>query len=232
MESILALFEQSNIPILSAFLLGIMTAISPCPLATNITATAFISRNIGNKKVVFNQGLFYTLGRVFSYTSLGAIIYFGSSTFEISSFFQQYGERFLGPLLILISLFMLNLIPLKFSFTTGLQEKFENKKQISYLNAFILGVIFALAFCPLSAVFYFGMLIPITITSASGLYLPAVYAIATALPVIIIAYLLAFSVSSIGVFYKKIKSFELWFRRIVAIIFAAVGIYYTIIFYL
>lgn len=232
MDSLLELFQNSNIPILSAFLLGILTAISPCPLATNITATAFISRNIGNKAQVFYQGLFYTLGRVFSYTSLGVIIYFGSSTFEISSFFQRYGERFLGPLLILISVFMLNLIPLKISFGTRLQEKFENKKQISFLHAFLLGVLFALAFCPLSGVFYFGMLIPMTITSASGLYLPAVFAIATALPVIIIAYLLAFTVSGIGTFYKKIKSFEIWFRRIVALIFAAVGIYYTILFYL
>ncbi len=232
MDSLLELFQNSNIPILSAFLLGILTAISPCPLATNITATAFISRNIGNKTQVFYQGLFYTLGRVVSYTTLGIIIYFGSNTFEVSSFFQKYGEQFLGPLLIIISLFMLNIIPLKFSFSSGLQEKFENKKQISFLNAFLLGVIFALAFCPLSGVFYFGMLIPMTITSSSGLYLPAVFAIATALPVIIIAYLLAFTISGIGVFYKKIKLFELWFRRIVAIIFTAVGIYYTILFYL
>ncbi len=232
MDSLLELFQNSNIPILSAFLLGLLTAISPCPLATNITATAFISRNLSNKTQVFYQGLFYTLGRVVSYTLLGIIIYFGSSTFEISRFFQTYGERILGPLLIIISLFMLNLIPLKFSFTSGLQEKFEHKKQISFLNAFLLGVLFALAFCPLSGVFYFGMLIPMTITSASGLYLPVVFAIATALPVIIIAYLLAFTVSGIGAFYKKIKLFELWFRRIVAIIFAGVGIYYTILFYL
>lgn len=232
MDSLLELFQNTNIPILSAFLLGILTAISPCPLATNITATAFISRNISNKAQVFFQGLFYTLGRVISYTSLGILIYFGSSTFEISSFFQKYGERFLGPLLILISLFMLNLIPIKISFATGLQEKFQNKKHISFLNAFLLGIIFALAFCPLSGVFYFGMLIPMTITSASGLYLPAVFAIATALPVIIIAYLLAFTVSGIGSFYKKIKYFEIWFRRIVAIIFAAVGTYYTILFFL
>ena len=232
MDSLIELFQNTNIPLVSAFILGIMTAISPCPLATNITATAFISRNIGNKSHVFYQGLLYTLGRVISYTSLGIIIYFGSSTLEISTFFQRYGEYVLGPLLILISLFMLNLIPLKFSFVSGLQKRFENKKQISLLNALLLGIVFALAFCPLSGVFYFGMLIPMTISSANGLYLPIIFAIATALPVIIIAYLLAFTVSGIGSFYNKIKSFEIWFRRVVAIIFAIVGIYYTLILYL
>jgi sulfite exporter TauE/SafE len=231
MNSLFEVFQNSNIPLLSAFILGIMTAISPCPLATNITATAFLSRNIGNKTHVFYQGLSYTLGRVISYMTLGMIIYFGSNEFEISSFFQKHGEYILGPILILISLLMIDIIPIKFIFLAEAQKRIENSKHASLLNALLLGVIFSLAFCPLSGVFYFGMLIPMTISSANGLYLPIVFAIATALPVIVIAYLLAFTVSSIGNFYKKIKVFELWFRRFVAIIFAAIGIYYTIIIY-
>jgi cytochrome c biogenesis protein CcdA len=231
MESLLELFSNTNVPILSAFLLGIITAISPCPLATNITATAFISRNIENKNRVFIQGLLYTLGRIVSYTSLGLIIYFGSSKFEVSTFFNTYGERILGPILLIIGLIMMDFISFKLPALSGLTSKFEKKDKISYWGAFLLGIIFALAFCPLSASFYFAMLIPMTIASPKGLYLPIVYAIATALPVIIIAYLLTFTVSGIGSFYKKIKAFELWFRRIVSIVFVIVGIYFIYIFY-
>ncbi len=231
MESLLELFSNSNIPVLSAFLLGIITAISPCPLATNITATAFISREIENKNRVFTQGLLYTLGRIVSYTSLGLIIYFGSSKFQISTFFNTYGERMLGPILVLIGVMMMDFISFKLPALSGLTAKFEKKKRTSYWGAFLLGIIFALAFCPLSASFYFAMLIPMTIASPSGLYLPIVYAIATALPVIIIAYLLAFTVSGIGGFYQKVKTFEKWFRRIVSIVFVVVGLYFIYIFY-
>ncbi|HNW75014.1 MAG TPA: sulfite exporter TauE/SafE family protein, partial [Bacteroidales bacterium] len=94
------------------------------------------------------------------------------------------------------------------------------------------GMVFAMAFCPYSGVLYFGMLIPVTIASASGLYLPVIFAIATGLPVIIFAWLLAYAVGNVGKLYDRIKIFELWFRRIVAVVFILVGIYYMSIFFL
>lgn len=232
MNTLIEIFQNTNLPFVSAFILGIMTAISPCPLATNITATAFISRDISKRTQVFYQGLMYTLGRIISYTGLGIIIYLGSNTFNISSFFQQQGERILGPLLIVVSLFMLNIIPVKFSLRNGLSERFEKKSHFSLIQSMLLGIIFALAFCPVSGVFYFGMLIPMTISSVNGLYLPIIFAIATALPVIVMAYLLAFTISGIGKMYNKIRVFELWFRRVVALLFLIVGIYFTIIFFI
>ena len=99
----------------------------------------------------------------------------------------------------------------------------------SYIDVFLLGVVFALAFCTYSGVLYFGMLIPMTIQSASGLFLPVVFAIATGIPVIIFAWLLAFTISGVGKLYNKIKMFEVWFRWIMAIVFIGVGIYYSII---
>ena len=114
MDSLQALLENNNLPILSAFLLGLMTAISPCPLATNITATAYISKNISSKRKVFLSGVLYSLGRAFSYTSIGLILYFGASKFHVARFFNQYGEKFLGPLLIILGLTMLNIITFKF----------------------------------------------------------------------------------------------------------------------
>ncbi|RUT78600.1 aromatic aminobenezylarsenical efflux permease ArsG family transporter [Ancylomarina longa] len=227
------LLSQTNLPIFSAFLLGLMTAISPCPLATNITATAYISKNLGNKKRIFFNGLIYTLGRAISYTVLGALLYFGASKFDISSFFGTYGERMLGPLLLIIGIFMLDLISINFPGVGRITDRIKGEKvQGKYWGALVLGMIFALAFCPYSGILYFGMLIPLSISQPDGLFLPFVYAIATGLPVIIIAYLLAFTLSGVGNFYNKVKSFEYWFRKIAAAIFILAGLYFSYIFFI
>ncbi len=229
MDFLTSLLENNNLPILSAFILGLMTAISPCPLATNITAIGFISRDIQSQRKVFINGLIYTLGRVITYTGLAFVLYFSASKFKISGFFQQYGEKFLGPLLIIISLFMLGVIKINFPGFGKLSEKMQQKEKTSRWDVLLIGILFALAFCPYSGVLYFGMLIPMTISSASGLYLPIFFAIATGLPVILFAWVIAYTVSGIGSIYNKLKTFELWFRRIIAVLFLIVGIYYVII---
>jgi cytochrome c biogenesis protein CcdA len=215
-------------PWLTAFLLGLMTAISPCPLATNITAIGFISRDIENRNRVFINGLLYTLGRAITYTAIALIIFLGADQLKFSGFFQRYGEKIIGPLLIIIGLFMLDIFKINFPGFNKLTSRMQNKKKWGYFDAVLLGLVFALAFCPYSGVLYFGMLVPLTITSASGLYLPVVYAIATGIPVIIFAWIIAYTISGIGGVYDKIKIFELWFRRIIAILFIGVGIYYII----
>lgn len=233
MEILQQWLDSSNAPLLSALILGIMTAISPCPLATNITAIGFISKDINNRSHIFLNGLWYTLGRAISYTLIATILYFGASTFRIAHFFQANGEKFLGPLLILIGIFMLDIIKINFPGFNSLTERFEKKeKKNNGWSALLLGMVFALAFCPYSGALYFGMLIPITISSSSGLLLPVIFAVATGLPVIIVAYLLAYSLSSLGNFYKNVKVFEKWFRRLVAIIFILVGIYYVYMFFI
>ena len=226
MDFLTNLLENSTMPWLTALILGFMTAISPCPLATNITAVGFISKDLENRNRVFINGLLYTLGRAISYSAIALIIYFGADQFKFSGFFQLYGEKLLGPLLIFIGLFMLDVIKIKFPGVSGLTSKMETKSRWSYFDAILLGMIFAVAFCPYSGVLYFGMLIPMTVSSASGLYLPMVFALATGIPVIIFAWILAFSVGSIGNVYNKMKNFEIWFRRVVAILFILVGVYY------
>lgn len=213
-------------PWLTAFILGLMTAISPCPMATNITAIGFISKDIENRNRVFFNGLLYTIGRAITYTIIPLIIYLGADKLKFSGFFQRYGEKFLGPLLIIIGLFMLDLIKISFPGTNRLSSKMQNKVNWSFGNVVLLGIVFALAFCPYSGVLFFGMLVPITVSSASGLYLPVIFAVATGIPVIIFAWVLAYAISGIGSFYNRIKTFELWFRRIIAILFIGVGIYY------
>lgn len=231
MDFFQSLLEANNIPLLSAFILGLMTAISPCPLATNITATAFISKNITNKKFVLLSGIMYSLGRAFSYTTIGLILYFGASKFHIARFFSRYGERLLGPLLIIIGLIMLNIIRLNFLGKSNFQEKLSEKfKDKGLLGSFLIGIIFALAFCPYSGALYFGMLIPMTISSTEGLYLPIVFALGTGLPVILFTYLLAFTAGKVGVFYNKITKIETVMRIIAGIVFLLTGLYYILIF--
>ncbi|MBL7969020.1 MAG: sulfite exporter TauE/SafE family protein [Prolixibacteraceae bacterium] len=228
MEFLTGLLENSTMPWLTALLLGFMTAISPCPLATNITAVGFISKDIENRNRVFINGLLYTLGRAITYTVIPLIIYLGVDQFQFSGVLQQYGEKFLGPLLILIGLLMLDLIKINIPGLNRLNAKMQQKTTWGYFDALLLGMVFALAFCPYSGVLFFGMLVPITISSASGLYLPIVFAIATGIPVILFAWVLAFAVSSIGNVYNTVKIFELWFRRIIAFLFMGIGIYYII----
>jgi cytochrome c biogenesis protein CcdA len=226
MEFLTNLLDNSTMPWLTAFLLGLMTAISPCPLATNITAVGFISRDIENRNRVFLNGLLYTLGRAITYTAIALIIFLGADQLKFGGFFQRYGEKIVGPLLVIIGIFMLDIIKIKFPGFNKLTSRMQDKKKWGYLDAILLGLVFALAFCPYSGVLYFGMLVPMTVASPSGLYLPAVFAVATGIPVIIIAWVLAYTVSGIGTVYNKIKSFELWFRRIIAVLFIVIGIYY------
>ncbi len=230
-EFLSTLLENSSIPVLTALLLGLMTAISPCPLATNITAIGFISKDVEDKRKVFINGLVYTLGRAVSYTLLAVIIFIGADQFKISGIFQLYGEKIIGPLLIIIGLLMLDILKIKFPGLSKITRRFQETGTNTYWDVLLLGIVFALAFCPYSGVLYFGMLIPMTISSASGLYLPVVFAVATGIPVIIFAWLLAYTVSGVGRLYTRLKIFEIWFRRVISVVFIAVGVYYVVIIY-
>ena len=224
MDFLQNLLDNSNIPVITAFLLGLLTAISPCPLATNITAIGFISKDIGNRNKIFLGGLLYTLGRVVAYTVLGIILISilkeGSSMFSLQKGISKYGEILIAPVLIFVGVFMLfgdRLNLPKFGFSgTGKAEKLKGN-----LGSLLLGVLFALAFCPTSGLFYFGMLIPMSAAEPGGYLLPIVYAVATGLPVILVAWILAYSVAGIGKFYNRIQVFQKWFNRVVAVLFIA-----------
>ncbi|MGW8184877.1 MAG: aromatic aminobenezylarsenical efflux permease ArsG family transporter [Candidatus Moraniibacteriota bacterium] len=227
MDFLNILIDQYNIPLLTAFALGIMTSISPCPLATNITAIAYISKDVKNTKRTFINGLIYTLGRAISYTFLATLIYFGFSSFEIASIFQGWGDKVLGIVLILISLVMFGVIKINLSTDNKRIEKI--KKWLSsrgYVGALLLGMLFALAFCPYSGVLFFGALIPLVISSVESLSLPAVFALGTGLPVIIFSFALAFSVGKVSKMYDAMSKIEKVMRYGVATVFLLAGIYY------
>lgn len=227
MEFLNTLIDQYNIPLLTAFVLGIMTSISPCPLATNITAIAYISREIKTPKHTLFSGLAYTLGRAISYALLASLIYFGASSFEIAKIFQGWGDKVLGIVLISISLVMFGVIKVNFGGNSQWAEKF--KKWLAdkgYLGSLFLGMLFALAFCPYSGVLFFGVLIPLVLSSTEGLLLAPLFALGTGLPVIAFSFILAFSVGKISKIYNVMGKIEKVMRYVVATVFLLAGIYY------
>lgn len=232
MEWLNELAQNRETPLLAAFALGLLTAIAPCPLATNITATAFIAKTITDKKKVLLSGLLYTLGRVFSYTLIGAIIYFGASKFQIAKVFQGNGEKYIGFVLIIIGLIMLDVIKLNFikdgNFTNRLSEKFKTK---GLLGSFLLGALFALAFCPYSGALFFAMLIPMTLSADAGLALPVVFSFGTGLPVILFAFVIAFSMEKLGMYFKAITKVEKIMRFVAGLVFILTGLYYINIYF-
>lgn len=230
MEWLNELAQNREIPLLAALALGLLTAIAPCPLATNITATAFIAKTINSRKKVLLSGLLYTLGRMFSYTAIGAIIYFGASKFQIAKLFQGNGEKFIGFVLVILGLIMLDIIKLNFikggNWIDQLSDKFKTK---GLLGAFLLGALFALAFCPYSGALFFGMLVPMTLKS--GLAMPVLFSVGTGLPVILFAFVIAFSMEKLGMYFKAITKIEKIMRILAGVTFVVTGLYYINIYF-
>lgn len=221
---------NQELPWLSALALGLLTAISPCPLATNITATAYITKDFTQKKQVWISGLAYTFGRGFSYLAIAVALYFGASKFHIARFVQSNGEKWLGPLLILIGLIMLQIIPLNFK-GRGLFQRFSERfSRKGFWGSFLMGMVFALAFCPYSGALYFGMLIPMTIKTGDPVAIPLSFSLGTGIPVVIFTYLLAYSMEKIGRWFNALRKIETVLRYVVGGVFLVVGLYYVAIF--
>jgi len=223
--------ESINIPVLSALFLGLLTAISPCPMATNITAIAYVSRRVTKRRYAVITGILYTLGRMLSYSVLGIlIIVTGLEIPGVASFLQDFGERILGPLLIVVGLIMLNIGRLSFGLGSGkLSSIGEKVADWGMIGGFLLGVLFALAFCPYSAVLFFGLLIPLALKSTAGVTLPAIFAIGTGLPVLVFGTLLSVGVAKVSTWLNAVTRVEKVIRIAVSIIFIGVGIYYVVL---
>ena len=216
--------------ILTAFWLGILTSISPCPMATNITAISYVGRRVADPGKTLQVGLLYTLGRTAAYLVIGILLVSSLlSAPMLSHLLQKYMNKFLGPILIVVGLILLNVIRFNLN-AGGISEKLQQRAQrMGVWGGAFLGILFALSFCPTSAALFFGTLLPLAVQQQSAIVLPVVYGIATGLPVLIFALLLALGANRIGTAFNRITHFERWARRITAILFIGVGIYYTLI---
>jgi len=211
-----------------AFWLGIVTAICPCPMATNIAAISFISKRVDAPATVWLTGMVYTLGRMVAYSLLGILILQGLfASSQISHLLSKYMNLLLGPLLVVVGMALLQLISIP-SFGVSAGRYQERLAKQGLLGSFFLGLVLALAFCPTSAAIYFGSIIPLSIQHKSELLIPCIYGIATGLPVVGVSFFVAFGVHRIGVVYKTLSAIEVWARRITGVLFVLVGLYFTI----
>jgi cytochrome c-type biogenesis protein len=213
----------------TAMWLGILTSISPCPLATNIAAISYIGRRVGSPRQVFLAGLLYTVGRTLAYLAL-AIVLVASvlSVPEISLFLQKYMHLVLGPILVIVGMFLMGLIEFS-SGGSGVSEGLQNRvDRMGIWGALLLGIVFALTFCPTSAALFFGSLVPLSLKVNSSVMLPMVYGVGTALPVMVFAVLLATSAQSVGRAYNVLGKIEWWARMLTGLVFIVVGIYFSL----
>ncbi len=212
----------------SALWLGILTSISPCPLATNIAAVSYLAKKITHPAMVFISGLAYTIGRMVAYALLGwLIIHSLLGVPQVAQFLQKYMVIALGPFLIITGLLLLEVITLKLPGITLSQKHQTKLAESGAAGALALGFIFALAFCPVSAALFFGSLIPLALNSKAGTLLPFIYGIGTGLPVLIFAVAIALGVTSMSHWFHRITKLEYYTRRITGIIFILVGLYYA-----
>ena len=213
----------------SALWLGILTAISPCPMATNVAAISYIGKRLGSPRQVLLGGVLYTVGRTVAYVGLAVLILAGLQSIpRVSTFLQEYMNKVLGPILIVVGLFLLELI----KFGGGgprVGEKLGKKVEgWGLAGALALGVIFALSFCPISAALFFGSLISLAVKYDSRILLPGVFGVGTALPVFVFAVIIGLGVGSLGAAFHKLQRFEWWARRVTGVVFIVVGIYYCL----
>ena len=212
----------------TALWLGVLTSISPCPLATNIAAVSFVARRVDEPRRALLAGASYTLGRALAYVVLAVIVIAGLLSIPgVSMFLQRHMNKLLGPLLVLTALLLTGWIPLKLPGLGEFANKAQRNESGGVLFSGLLGMLFALSFCPVSAALFFGSLVPLSLERGSWVVLPTLYGVGTALPVVVFAILIALGSRSLGVAFKRLTAVEVWARRATAIVFLAVGLYMT-----
>jgi cytochrome c biogenesis protein CcdA len=211
---------------LSALWLGILTSISPCPMATNIAAISFIGRRVDKPREVLLAGVLYTAGRTITYVALGMIITFSLlSTPRVANFLQEYMNKILGPVLILVGVFLLGLVRVGWD-GPGIGAHVEQRvRKMGMWGAGLLGIVFALTFCPVSAALFFGSLIPLAVRNGSSILMPTLYGVGTALPVVVFAVVIAVSAHSLGRAFASMSRVERWARLVTGVVFIGAGVY-------
>ncbi len=233
-----------------ALYLGVLTSISPCPLATNIAAISYIGRKVDNSRLVINAGLLYTAGRCLLYLALAVLLAMSAMSIPAgSTFLQKYAHLVLGPIFVLLGMLLVGLITVTIGGTVmseGMQKRVD---AMGVSGAFLLGVLFALSFCPTSAAWFFGLLalimgseagaieplltrfgvtLPDTAIPGGSILLPVVYGVGTALPVLVVAIVLAYSAQAVGKMFNVLSKIEWCARMITGWIFIFVGVYFSL----
>ncbi len=215
--------------IATALWLGVLTSISPCPLATNIAAVSYLARRADRPRLVLLSAFTYSLGRALAYAVVSAVVVLGLlSVPGLSQLLQRYMNKLLGPLLVLVGMYLLGLLSAGLSTTAGSEELRKKAADGGAVGALLLGALFALSFCPVSAALFFGSLVPLSLRHGSKVVLPVVYGFGTALPVVVLALVATGGTKALGAAMRKVGAFDVWARRITGVVFVAVGIYLSV----
>jgi cytochrome c-type biogenesis protein len=212
----------------SALWLGVLTSISPCPLATNIAAISYIGRRVDSTRQVVLAGLLYTAGRTLAYVVLAfVLVKTALSVPQVSLFLQKYMNLLLGPALVLVGMFLVGLLSLNVG-GKGVSDKFRQRVDaLGIWGALLLGIGFALAFCPTSAALFFGNVMA-SLQAGSSIALPLLYGIGTALPVIVFAALIAVGSQKLGTAFNAIGKVEWWARMVTGWAILLIGVWLTL----
>lgn len=222
---------ELTIALFSAFWLGLLTSISPCPLATNIAAVSFIGKEIGSTRRACLAGALYTLGRSITYAALGAIISLSLLSVPLlADFLQRRMNTILGPILIVVGMVLLDLLHLNIGGSAWLERLQKKASSLGLIGALLMGVLFAASFCPVSAAIFFGSLIPISVKVESFLFVPAIYGIGSGIPVLVFSLVIALGLTKLGTVYGKVTAFEKYARLGTGVIFILVGLYFSLIY--
>jgi cytochrome c-type biogenesis protein len=223
--------QELTIGLVGALWLGILTSISPCPLATNIAAISFIGRKVDSPGHVLLTGILYTAGRAVAYVVLGTLLIAGLLSMPVVSYWlQKYMNKLLGPVLIIAAMMLLGMLQFP-SKGSGIGQWCQrNAEKFGLAGAFLLGAVFAVSFCPVSAALFFGSLIPLSLKHSSTILLPLIYGIGTSLPVFCFSMLIATGANSLAGVFQKVTQFEKWARRITGAVFLVIGIYFTLVY--
>ena len=216
----------------SAVWLGLLTSISPCPLATNVAAISFLGRRVDSPRHVLGGGLLYTAGRTVAYVGLGFVFVMGLLSMpETSQFLQRHMNRILGPVLVVTGVLLLEWIrPVLPGFGRRGEQLRQRLEAKGIWGALPLGALFALSFCPVSAALFFGSLVPLAVRFDSPVVFPTLYGAGTALPVVAFAILIAFGARFVAKAFNRLTAAERWARRLTGMVFLGVGIYMTVVY--
>ncbi|MHB9093339.1 MAG: urease accessory protein UreH domain-containing protein [Eubacteriales bacterium] len=226
-EPITHLSGQLNVPIITAFLLGILGSTSPCQLSTNTGAVALITKDGFNKKRYLVSAGSYVLGKITMYSVIGGvIILMGLNVRNLPIPIVVLVRKLSGPILVITGLYLLGL----FSFSLPEIVKIDslNKiftKQGNFITGFGMGGFFSLAFCPTLYLLFFGITLPLSIKTPGGIFFPGIFAIGTSLPLIL--FVIVFTIGSdllASKFMAKMKRANKYMKIIAGFIFIISGI--------
>ena len=215
------LSQQIHIPVLSALLLGLLGSTAPCQLSTNFSALGLFTQKISNKKECLSAAFSFTLGKIIVYTLIGSLtILLGIKLNQAAIPIAQIVRKALGPLMLIVGLYLLGLFKMNLSLFTSLERNMTRHIP----NIKNIGVVYSLAFCPTLFWLFFGIVIPLGVSTRGGIILPGIFAIGTAIPLLVITLLIAYGIGTTKLFTRNVARINAILQKVVGVVFILVGI--------